>query len=199
MGGANLKAYYRVDFRKAERLRRMRCVREISGGGRPLVTGFAYDCANTNLTFFDFVKASQHAGEYSPTLLCVLGKCLFGFIERESNDNVAVNEPHSAAIPVMYTTGEDSLLVYMHFLSRWAGMSTESSRQLTRYGRPLFSTLNTFLFHNDFLEILNNDQAGSAVARRCFQGRAGEEMESVYVEARGRLGLEVTNPTDEDS
>lgn len=48
----------------------------------PVVTAFAYECANLNLAFFDFAVRNAVAGLPTPDIICILNQGVFGLIHR---------------------------------------------------------------------------------------------------------------------
>jgi len=183
------KAALQDIFSKAKALRAMKHNTEEDASGRPFVTGFSYQCTNLNLSFFDFAATFVSRCELSPSLVCALNAGLFGLADSVGGRTVPVAEPSPRALPVLYRAREDSLLVYLCFLSEWAGMEPSASRQLRRYSERLFSGMECFSFDRDFLHRVGADAGDRQKARRCFMYRPLVDIGELYCEARAALGL----------
>lgn len=112
-------------FKKSAKLRAMR-----SGQRKPLITAFAYECPNPNLSFFDFATAFHRSPEGSPSSVCILNEQLFALARAVGQRLVPEDEPNDAALPVLYTPGDDTLLVYVHFLSQWITAGDKCGRSI---------------------------------------------------------------------
>jgi hypothetical protein len=176
-------------LKKAAALRRMRRNTDDEPSGQPFVTGFAYGCDNLNLSFFDFAAAFVVARELSPSLVCVLDLGLFGLAESVGGRVVPVADPSARAFPILYVAGEDSLLVYLYFLSEWAGMETRASHQFRRYSESLFSGMTCFRFDADFLERIDLDEVLRKRARQSFLRKPNADVAVLYANARKALRL----------
>lgn len=178
-------------FRKSCSLRTMQCVAGGSHFAPPLVTAFAYQCPNTNLSFFDFATWFVRAQHRSPSLVCTLNDSLFGLAETLGGQTVPADEPSSGAFPILCRAGEDALLVYFYFLSRWVSKGTTRSQQFRSYSDQLFSTMTCFGFDRDFLDAVGSDEAARQAARDCFKRKASADIQELYASARETLGLAV--------
>lgn len=154
------------------------------------VTAFAYECENTNLAFFDFVSLYLASSDYSPSLICVLNKNLFGFAMEIGTHLVPHDQPNQFALPVMYETGEDSLLVYVHYLSQWISSNTDVSFAYYQYTSALFDSLAVFHFDADFISLISSDVSLKEDARNSFLRTGEKPMSEVYNLARSSIGLE---------
>lgn len=169
---------------KSARLRAMR-----SGRNRPLVTAFAYECPNPNLSFFDFATAFQSSPEASPSAICILNKHLIGLARFVEKKLVLDDEPNASSIPVLYTPNEDTLLVYLNFLSQWITAGTSAGGAFVRYSQGVFSKLSGFHFDQDFLVAVNSNESHLLAARGFFVRKAHQDIEELYAAAREAIGL----------
>ena len=86
--------------------------------------------------------------------------------------------------------GEDSLLLLLYLLSRWATSSSINMGLFRRYLDATFKGASVFRFDSDFLERTYEDQEARKTARRCFTGQAARPIRELYEEARDAIGLE---------
>jgi len=175
-------------FEKSKSLRSMKC-RVSNPELHPLVTAFAYECDNLNLSFFDFVTHFKDNSNYSPSLICILNKGLFGFADEIGGEVIPVNEPNSNTLPILYHTHEDSLLVYVYLLSNWAGMEDDVAKVFRLYCDSLFSNMECFNFDVDFLNAVSSDETIRDNARNCFKYKPSTDIKELYTEARKAIGL----------
>ena len=176
-------------FRKSAKLRAMR-----SGRSRPLVTAFAYECPNANLSFFDFAVRFYRAPETSPSSVCVLNKHLFALARVVDTKFVLDDEPNTSSIPILYTPREDTLLVYLNFLSQWVTVGTSAAVAFMRYSQGVFSKQSVFYFEDDFLVAVNSSENDLLAARKHFERKANEDIEKLYSAARTAIGLRNHKP-----
>ena len=179
-------------FQKSSALRRMALGAANPPTGPTRITAFAYKCPNLRLSFFDFAASFGRSPKHSPSLICILNAALFGLAELGSKSADPVDEPHSGAVPVFYDLGEDALLLYLYFLSRWAAMGTSTAEVLRRYSGALFSRMTCFQFDADFLDAVLASDDARARARGCFEGQPDGDIEELYTRARQALGLPST-------
>jgi hypothetical protein len=179
-------------FNKSNRLRSMICNDGNPTKIRPLVTAFAYECPNLNLSFFDFATSFAYAPDYSPSLICILNRGLFGLAEIVAGKSVPLDEPHSGATPILYQPGEDSLLVYLYFLSCWAGIGTTAAQTFRQYSISLFSSMTGFHFDVDFISAVAMNETARNTARKCFLRKASSDIKDLYKAARDAISLPVT-------
>lgn len=176
-------------FEKTKKLRSMKC----AGNGAflcpPLVTAFAYECPNTRLTFFDFAVHSGKFPDLTPTLICILNQALFGLARQDGATFLPVDQPGTGHIPVIFETQDDTLLIYLYFLSRWATMGSKTADTFRKYSKVVFSNLTVFHFDADFLGYLASDPSAQEKARSCFEGNKNKSIEEAYLEARNQVGL----------
>jgi len=66
-------------FKKSISLRSMNYNANNPAVTSPLVTAFAYECRNLNLSLSDFATFFAYALDRSPSLICVLNRDLFGW------------------------------------------------------------------------------------------------------------------------
>ena len=175
-------------FKKSTQLRSMR-----SGRSRPLVTAFAYECPNPNLSFFDFATLFSRTPATSPSLVCILNRHLFALARYEGTRFVPEDEPALSSIPVLYTPSEDTLLVYLHFLSQWVTAGTSAADAFMRYSQSVFSRMTVFHFSSDFLNAIKASKSNLLVARKHFEGKANEDIATLYASARTAIGLSPTS------
>jgi len=178
------KSEMRDIFSKSAALRRMLALHR-----RPLVTAFAYECANPNLSFFDFSISFLRSPDHSPSLVCVLNQSVFGLARFDTGELLPVDEPSPDAIPVLFTTRRDTLLMYLYFLSRWATSGTRIADLFMSYTKNLFSDMTSFHFDTDFLGAVATDGAALALARTCFERKRKVDIGQLYTEARNKIGL----------
>lgn len=176
-------------FAKANRLRNMKPVGSTEVGCPRLVTGFAYKCPNTNLAFFDFAARSCASPEVSPTLVCILSHALLGLAREEEGLLLPVDIPYRGHIPVMYSAGTDTLLMYLHFLSQWATLGSKTVDTFRRYSKSVFAGSTVFHFDEDFLLAVTSDSPAREEARQCFQRHPHKSVGEAYLTARSKLGL----------
>jgi hypothetical protein len=176
-------------FKKSKLLRSMNCHVSNSAVRYPLVTAFAYGCSNLNLSFFDFATLFMGASEYSPSLVCILNQGLFGLANVAPGKATPVDEPCPSALPVLYRTQKDTLLVYLYFLSRWGGMEASAAQVFRRYSGSLFSSMKCFYFDMDFLRMIASSETIRNATRKRFLRRASSNIQNLYIEARRALGL----------
>jgi hypothetical protein len=175
-------------FGKSSTLRAMRNTSGLTQN-HPFITAFAYDCANINLSFFDFAASFFNSPDYSPSMICILNKSLFGLADTRGGKIIPVDEPIPNSIPVLYQSGEDTLLVYIYFLSRWITADTGQAELFRQYSDNLFSRMTSFNFDIDFLKMLAKDMKSRLIARDCFLRKASVPIEELYTIARKALGL----------
>lgn len=171
-------------FEKAAKLRAMRSQR-----GKPLVTAFAYECPNTNLSFFDFAARFYRSPEASPSSICILNKNLFALGRIVDTKLIVDDEPSANSIPVLYTANEDTLLVYLNFLSEWVTAGTSAGGAFIRYSQAVISKLTGFYFDPGFLLAINSNESHLSAARKHFERKANEDIETLYAAARIAVGL----------
>lgn len=176
-------------FSKTALLRRMHCEGNAAFICPPLVTAFAYQCTNINLAFFDFTAGSYKAPELSPSLFCILNQALFGLTKEDVGALVPVAIPNSQSIPVLYEPKEDTLLMYLYFLSQWVSLHDATIDVFTRYSNRVFSNLTAFHFDADFLETIASDATALKQARGHFTRRPTRNIRYSYRLAREGLGL----------
>jgi hypothetical protein len=171
-------------FSKSASLRQMS-----SAGSLPYVTAFSYKCPNSNLSFFDFSTLFSSSAKLSPSLICILNQHLFCLAKLEGGKAIPVYEPNSDAIPTLFNTGEDTLLVYLYFLSHWVTSDIESANFFKRYSDNVFQKMECFHFDRDFLDAVQSDKRKLFKARKCFERKAKSDITILYAEARRKLGL----------
>jgi hypothetical protein len=171
-------------FSKSRSLRQMS-----SSGDLPYVTAFSYECTNPNLCFFDFSMYFSSSPVLSPSLVCILNRNLFCLAKFDAGKAFPVDEPNSRAVPVLFSPGEDTLLVYLYFISRWIIKNAEGADFFKRYSDNVFQDMECFHFDADFLEAIEADNTKLLKARECFKGKANCDINSLYTEARRQLGL----------
>ena len=176
-------------FSKTEKLRSMKCASAEAFFCPPLVTAFAYKCQNTKLTFFDFSIHMHMFPDFTPTLICILNQALFGLVRQDGATFLQVDQPGAGNIPVMLETQDDTLLIYLYFLSRWASMGSKTVDTFLKYSDVVFSNLTAFHFDTDFIRRIASDSSARDKARACFKGKPGESIKEAYVTARGQVGL----------
>lgn len=174
-------------FKKAAQLRAMR-----SGRNKSLVTAFTYDCPNPNLSFFDFATSFSRSPTDAPSSVCILNRHLFALARFEGSRLVPEDEPTLSAIPVLYTSGEDTLLVYLHFLSQWVTAGTSAADAFMRYSQSVFSRMAVFHFGSDFLAAIKASESNLLTARKHFVGKANQDIDGLYAAARTAIGLSST-------
>jgi len=175
-------------FSKSESLRRMKC---IAGSlvSPPLVTAFSYQCPNSKLAFFDFTAHSQKYPNFTPSVICILNQALFGLVEKTGTILSVIEQPSTSNIPVMFQTQEDTLLIYIYLLSRWATAGTDSVNIFKKYSDKIFSNLTAFYFDADFIHSITSDSSVLKKARKCFKGNYNKSIKDVYRIARSEIGL----------
>jgi len=174
-------------FGKSRALRSMKCYSSLP----PLITAFAYNCANLSLSFFDFAILFKYASEYSPSLICILDKGLFGLGSITGEKVTLLHEPDPRKLPILCHTCEDSLLVYIYFLSNWAGMESTVAEIYRYYNDNVFSSLECFYFGEDFLNLVASDEAIKNTARKCFERKVSADIKDLYAEARKAIDLPI--------
>jgi len=177
-------------FSKAQKLRSMKCISTGCSISPPLVTAFAYDCPNSKLAFFDFAIHSQKSPDFTPSLICILNQALLGLAQRDGTMVLPIDQPRVGHIPVMFQTHEDTLLIYIYFLSRWAAMETKAVDTFLKYSDAVFSSLMAFHFDADFLCRVVSDPSAFKKARACFEGAPDKSIKEAYAIARNQTGLE---------
>ncbi len=171
-------------FKKSAKLRAM-----TSGTTRPLVTAFAYQSSNSNLSFFDFATSFYRSPEGSPSSICILNKHLFALARIVGRTLISEDEPSKSAIPVLYTPDEDTLLLYVLFLSQWVTTGTNVAAPFMRYSQTVFSRMTAFHFDLDFLDAVKSNRSLLDSARQEFAGKPGEDINKLYAVARKRINL----------
>jgi hypothetical protein len=166
-------------FRKSAKLRAMR-----SGRNRPLVTAFAYECPNPNLSFFDFAHGYYRSPESSPSSICILNKYLFALARLVNDKLVLDDEPNASSIPVLYTANEDTLLLYLNFLSQWITAGTSAGGAFIRYSQSAFSKLTGFYFDPAFFSVTLLAEERLVAARKHFERKGSENIEKLYEAAQ---------------
>jgi hypothetical protein len=153
------------------------------------VTVFAYECPNDKLAFFDFAVHSRRFPDFTASLICTLNQALLGLARKDETTLLIVDQPRVGDTPVIFQTQEDTLLIYIYLLSRWATVGSDNVDTFTKYSDPVFSRLEAFHFDTDFLDSIIADQSVLKKARACFEGNASESLQHVYIFARGQIGL----------
>jgi len=176
-------------FGKAQKLRSMKCAGTGSFVCPPLVTAFAYECPNTRLAFFDFAVHSAKFPGFTLTLICILNQALFGLAREEGVTFLPVDQPNADHIPVMFETRDDTLLIYLYFLSRWAAMGSKAVDTFLKYSEAVFSNLTAFHFDADFLHLVASDSSARSKARSCFGGKPDKSIKEAYLTAKRQVGL----------
>jgi hypothetical protein len=118
-----------------------------------------------------------------------LNKHLFALARIVDKKLVLDDEPNASSIPVLYTANEDTLLVYLNFLSQWVTAGTNAAGAFMRYSQGVFSRLSGFHFEPDFLLAVNSSDDHRLVSRKHFERRANEDIEDLYAAARTAIGL----------
>lgn len=175
-------------FSKAQRLRSMKCVTG-SLSSPPLVTAFAYQCPNSKLAFFDFAVHSQKFPNFTPSLICILNQALFALVRKVGTTLSPIEQPSAGHTPVIFQPQEDTLLIYIYLLSRWATAGTDSVDTFMKYSEKVFFGLVAFQFDADFLNSITSDPPALNEARKCFEGDSSKSIKDAYIIARGQIGL----------
>lgn len=175
-------------FGKSSSLRSMRNASNPSQN-YPLVTAFAYNCDNVNLSFFDFVTSFIDFSDSSPSVICILNRALFGLADTHGNNNIPIDEPIPTSMPVLYQTWDDTLLVYVYFLSRWITSETGAAELFRQYSDNLFNQMTSFCFDTDFIDAIAEDKSARFAARKCFMRKASASIDEIYAIARNTVGL----------
>jgi len=175
-------------FSKAQRLRSMKCIAG-SLSSPPLVTAFAYQCPNSKLAFFDFAVHSLKFPNFIPSLICILNQALFGLARKDGTMLSPIEQPSAGHTPVIFQTQEDTLLIYIYLLSRWATAGTDSVDTFMKYSEKVFSGLVAFHFDADFLCSVTSNTSALEKARTCFEGNSSKNIKDAYKIARSRIGL----------
>ena len=89
----------------------------------------------------------------------------------------------------MFLTQEDTLLIYIYFLSRWATVGSNTVDTFMKYSEKVFSSLVAFHFDADFLYSVVSDPSAHNKARTCFKGNSSKSIKDAYAIARGQIGL----------
>ncbi|MDP9237580.1 MAG: hypothetical protein M3P30_09340 [Chloroflexota bacterium] len=173
-------------FEKANKLRLMTLDEEITRA--PAVVGFAYQCANVNLAFFDYARRFHVEPSTAPTPICVLGQALFAGTSRESGRS-RINPGVAAQAPVYVITGSDALLGFLYILFRRVTTVAPWAAVARTYSEDFFSRASGFFFEKPFLDRIVADEETANAARAEFAGHASEPIDQVYVRAKARTGL----------
>jgi hypothetical protein len=177
-------------FENSRSLRSMKCfVSYAPLRLAPLVTAFTYECDNLNLSFFDFSTLFRDYLTCSPSLVCILNKGLFGFMDIEEKKAEPMYEPLRNSLPALYNSGKDALLLYIYFLSGLSGMDPTMLQTFTQYCDTFFSAIELFYFDEDFLNLVASDEAIKNTARSCFERKAYADIQDLYIKARKVIGL----------
>jgi len=84
----------------------------------------------------------------------------------------------------MFQTQEDTLLIYVYFLSRWATIGSKTVDTFMKYSETVFSSLVAFRFDTDFLYSVTSSQSALNKARTCFKGNSSKSINDAYAIAR---------------
>ena len=172
-------------FKKTFSLRALEFKPGGMGSIRALATAFAYSCDNMNLRFFDFSVRSWRSGHMGPSGICVLNQGYFGLTDRLQ----PIDSPRKQAIPCFFRVGEDALLVYIYFLTKWVTAGTSAAETYLRYSESMFKSISLFMFDAAFLDLISGDSEACKIARKRFEGTADAEIYAPYKLARMDLGL----------
>ena len=184
------QAELKTIFENSKSLRSMKCFASYAPLRlAPSVTAFAYECANLNLSFFDFSTLFRDYSAYSPSLICILNKGLFGFMNMGEKKTELEHEPCKSSLPALFNSDRDALLLYIYFLSGLSGMDTTTLQTFTQYCDSFFSAIELFYFDGDFLDLVASDETVRNIARKCFERKASAKIEDLYKEARKEVGL----------
>jgi len=176
-------------FTKAASLREM--VRTAPPPGRqPRAVGFTYTCPNIGLSFFDFNMRYKEHGFDSPSAICALGQGVFTFATSVGEHLAITDEIDNRSLAVYFAAGQDSLLLLLYLLSRWASSSSINIGLFRRYLDTAFQEASVFYFDSDFVDRTYEDSKAREAARRCFKRQAGRPIQELYNEARDAIGLE---------
>jgi len=175
-------------FLKTQKVRSMKCIPG-SLSSPPLVTAFAYQCPNIKLAFIDFAVHSQKYPDFTPSLICILNQALFGLARKEGTMLLPIEQPSAGHIPVIFQTQEDTLLIYIYLLSRWATAGTDNVDTFMKYSEKVFSSLVAFHFDADFLNSVTSDPSALHKARTYFEGNSSGSIKDAYMIARSQIGL----------
>lgn len=157
-------------FLEAKNLMEMK---RVNGNEFPLISGFSYNCTNVNLAYYDFVNNFIKNKEQSPALICILNKAIFCLM---SNSGVPTFVPKSDLIPTLINAGEDSLLLFVYFLSSFL-IEPINAKAIRNYSKELFKDLSSFSFENSFFTKMN------IATRKKFMGKnAKRNIEDIYNE-----------------
>jgi len=179
-------------FMDSKSLRSMKYHVSYTPTNSTLVTAFAYECTNLNLSFFDFSTLFRDYSIYSPSLICILNKGFFGFVDIvEKKVEPMMYEPSRNSLPALFDSNKDTLLFYIYFLSRLSGMGPTIIEVFTRYCDSFFSGVECFYFGEDFLNLVASDEAIKNTARKCFERRASADIKDLYAESRKAIGLSI--------
>lgn len=171
-------------FNKSSKLRGMR-----TGLSKPLITAFAYECPNANLSFFDFSTSFVSSPDSSPSLICILNQHLFGLARLERGRLVPEDNPNIGTLPVLYSPSEDTLLIYLHFLSQWITSGTSAADSFMRYSSSAFAKMDAVHFDKDFLDAIKSDEKVLSAARACFKRGGDKGFDELYRNAKKAIGL----------
>jgi hypothetical protein len=86
-------------------------------------------------------------------------------------------------------TGQDTLLAFVYFLSRWITTGTVSEQVFRKYSQNFFSQMTSFFFDAPFRAAIAGDQMSHDKAREFFKRTATQDISKPYTDARHALGL----------
>ena len=144
-----------------------------SGAGQyPKVAGFAYQCANIKLSYFDFAYNFINSSNY-PALVAILNVGIFCFLQA---DGVISKAPDKSCKPILLQTGQDTLLVFIYLLTDH--ISDELVANVTRrYSRHLYESMQYFCFENSFLDAIKGNPNE---LRNAFKGDLDNDINETY-------------------
>lgn len=176
---------------KSSILRTMRCAGKGTTVCPPVVVAFAYECPNLSLAFYDFAVNFRVNPTKSPSLVCTLSSGLLFLARPDGAALVPTDVPTAGLVPAIASAGEDSLLIFLYFLSRLAALGSDTVDTMLSYSIPVFAARRVHHFDDDFLSAVAGDDSARQRARECFKRTQSAPFEQLYRDARSSLKLPV--------
>ncbi len=174
---------------KSSFLRTMRCAGRGAAVCPPVVVAFAYECPNLPLAFFDFAVNFRLNPTKSPSLVCTLNSGLLFLAHVDGTALVPTDVPTAGLVPAIAGAGEDSLLIFLYFLSRMAALGSDTVDTMLSYSTPVFAATRVHHFDDEFLNAVARDEGARLRARECFKRAQSTPFEQLYGDARSSLKL----------
>jgi hypothetical protein len=140
----------------------------------PQVAGFAYQCKNIKLAYFDFAN-NFLSSDHFPALIAILN---VGILCPMRHHPLIPEVPGKSYRPVLLETGPDTLLIFIYLLTE--RISNSSIAHIIRSYSSIYESVPFFCFDDYFLEAMRSDPGK---LRNTFKGNLDMDIRSTYSQA----------------